>query len=743
MNHRRMRAWFLCLVMVFSLVGLCACGKEAPKPTEDVQQTTDPTVASGEALYRVAVVDGVGKPYTEKIIVKILQGEEQIAMLKVNAEGVVEKALPRGDYRLEIMSTDSGKHYYYDTASAVLTSEKTQLELVLSQQMGEGFESVNAPSVSTGEQLPFNAYYVSTGTTHVTVNSSDRNYFLFVPSKPGAYEISASGDAAIGVYGASVHFITGSSTYEMVDGKINFSVQSSMIGSGETGTTVFVLGLDVKDGVSDVLLNIVCTGEAEWSFTEQPWINYQPKNDITAFVLDDGVVLKQFDLTADGYELVLNPEDGCYHVGTADGPKVYVQLSEACYGISLMNMVGEIVYKDGVLMQTGTAPFRYSYDNGKEDFFKEDYTDAMREYVTARDKKTGVYPLNEDLYYMLPLGIQAMGWCRENTANFLFRDVDGVNLDIAWMFLLCYEDKEIPADPTDPSDPTTEPTEPSESEPTEPADCSHAYAVTSRKDATCVGKGSVEYTCSKCGDSYSQELPAVGHQFSDDKCSVCGAKNPEYTDKPTTIIHDNKDTPDEIGGILQFDATVQAGHLHYYNVYRVSGTYLTIAHKDAYVMYDGKVYEAKNGVVTVPGLQSEGMNSPVQLAIGNKGDKDATFKVVMAYPVGTQMNPHVLKIGKITTNVEEGNDQGVFYTYTATKSGVLTIRLDSVSSGAEAGVTMFNETTSQYVTLEENGNGSVSVAVAQGETVSIVIAALPDANYNYPAATIQTTATIS
>lgn len=166
-----------------------------------------------------------------------------------------------------------------------------------------------------------------------------------------------------------MHYITATSQYEMVDGKLGFSVQPGMIGAGETGTTVLVLGVDAKNGVSDLLLNIVRTGEAEWSFAEQLWMNYQPKNEIT-FVLESGISLKAFDLTAEGCELVLNSEDGYYHIGSADGPVVYVQLSEPCYGISLMSMVGEIVYKDGVLMQTGSAPFRYSYNNGPEDFFK-------------------------------------------------------------------------------------------------------------------------------------------------------------------------------------------------------------------------------------------------------------------------------------------------------------------------------------------------------------------------------------
>ena len=727
MSKKRFRALSLCVLMVLSLVLFCACENEEVKPTESVD--------SSELDYKVTVVDGSGAPYTEKIVVKFMQGEEQIAMIPVDADGVAQKVLPKGDYTVDIMSTDPDASYYFDRQAAVLSADSSSLELVLAKEMGQLFETVSVDDASS------DAYYVSEGTTHVSVADGDRNYFLFVPERAGTYEFWASDESTIGIYGGSVHFILPNSTHEMVDGKIQLSVQPSMIGSGETGTTVYVICVDVPEGTSDLMLNVFCTGGPGWSFTEEPWTNYVPKAEIQDFVLPEDVTLKKFDLTADSseYELVLSQTDGYYHLLTEDGPVVYVQLSEPMYGISMMNMVGEIVYQDGVLMQTGTAPFRYSYDNGQDDFFKEDYTDAMRQYVTARDKTTGVYPLNEDLYYMLPLGIESMGWCRKDTVNYLFHDLDGVNDEISWMFLLMHEDAPLSGNvtPTDPTD-STDPTDPDQTvEPTEPTACDHAYKQTSKTDATCTEKGTVGYTCTKCGETRSEQIDATGHRYSDGKCTECGSRDPDF------VIEDNKGEPIEIGGTLEFDAEVQAGHLKYYDVYRVSGTYLTISNKDAYVIYNGKTYEAKNGVVTVYGLQSNGMNDPVKLAIGNKGDKDATFKVVMAYPAGTQMNPHKLTLGAITTDVAAGNDQGVFYTFTATSSGVLTFTLESVSNGADAGITLFNETTSQYVTLEDSGNGSVSVDVEAGQTVSIIICTLPDADYNYPAATIKTTATFA
>ena len=43
--------------------------------------------------------------------------------------------------------------------------------------------------------------------------------------------------------------------------------------------------------------------------------------------------------------------------------------------------------------------------------------------------------------------------------------------------------------------------------------CSHTYAETDRLDATCTEAGTIEYTCSKCGDKYYDDIPALGHDY--------------------------------------------------------------------------------------------------------------------------------------------------------------------------------------------------------------------------------------
>ena len=50
----------------------------------------------------------------------------------------------------------------------------------------------------------------------------------------------------------------------------------------------------------------------------------------------------------------------------------------------------------------------------------------------------------------------------------------------------------------------------------------HNYVETERVDATCTEDGYVVYTCQYCGDSYTEVLEAIGHNYVDDTCENCG-----------------------------------------------------------------------------------------------------------------------------------------------------------------------------------------------------------------------------
>lgn len=738
MMNKRTKAWLLCMLMLCSVLALCACKDDkasdtpttAPQtqPSTEVTEpdTTGPSIAEGEALYKVTLVDGAGNPYTDRMIVTIMQNGEKVTMLRVNEQGTVEKVLPKGDYTVSVSSIDAEVSFYYDEASAVLSADKTEATIMLVNELGDSFQTIHATSPTLGEMLPYDAYSVSTGSTHVELTPDDRSFFLFVPTEPGTYEFSVTDDAAtIGIYGASVHFIQSVSVEEVIDNKITVSVNAGMIGEGNTGTTVYVIGLDSSEGAEDCILNIIRTGDPAWSITVEPWIEYSPEIEIKPYTLPEGIVFKTFDLSAatGAYDLVLNEDDGTYHLDSADGPRVFVQLSEAVYGISMKDMVGEIVYQDGVLIPTGTAPFRYFYDNGPDDFFKEEYTEAMRQYVTNRDQATGVYPLTKDLYYILPMGMKNIGWLRSDTVNYLFSEVNGFNPEIGWLFLCVYEDvsasvPQVPTDPTGPSEPA--PTEP---QPTQP---------TARP---------TEPTVKPTEPTVKPTEPTITEPTVTEPIPTEPAPEPP--------IEDNKDAPIMIGGTLEFEAEVKANHLVYYDLLRYNDTTLTIRSEDAYVVYKGNKYEPVNGVVQVPNLQVQYTNQPIQVAIGNKGTEDATFTVTFTYPLGHAMNPISLELGTFVTDVEEGDEQGLYYHYTAAADGTFTITLDDITAGVRAGITITCVTVKEdgleiprQVSFDEAEGNALSVDVKAGEKITVVISTLPKDN-KYPAATITTTASFS
>jgi hypothetical protein len=727
MMNKRVKAWLLCVLMLCSVLMLCACkgdeeksGEPTTAPSQPSTEATNPSTeatepstepaAPGNAFYKVTLIDGLGNPCGDKMLVTFMKDGQKVSMVKVDAHGVALKELPAGDYTVVVSSTNSELKFYYEAESATLTAEKTETEIVLVSEQGEVFQGINAYAPGGDEMLPYDAYAVGAGCTHVYLTAGDRSYFLFAPTEAGTYELSVNGDAAtLGIYGASVHFIQSSSTLDVVDNKITLSINSGMIGTGETGTTVYVIGLDSVNGAEDAVLNIIRTGDAAWTIEQEPWIPYNPKMPVSPFALEPGITLKEFDLTAstDAYNLVKDA-DGYYHLNSVDGPRVYVQLEEALYGISMLAMVGEIVFQDGELIPTGTAPFRYMYNNGKDDFFKEDYTDAMRKYVTNRCEYTGVYPLTEDLAYILPMGMKNIGWLREETSNFLFRDLEGFNEELGWLFLCVYEDVQAPPQPTEPSEPTqpkpTEPSEPTQPKPTKPTEPSEPTQPKPTEPA------------------------------------------------PQPPVEDNKDEPIEIGGVLEFDAAVQANHIVYYDLYKLNEATLIINNPNAYVIYNNKTYKAVNGVVTVPDLYVRYTNQPIKVAIGNEGTKNASFHVEFTYPEGHTNNPINVTMGSFTANVKANNEVGVNYQWIATADGTFTLTLDGITDGVNAAILVTRVETigegedamqiPHTITLDDTGSNTVSIQVKAGELVKINIGTQPKKN-KYPAATIEVTASFA
>lgn len=404
--------------LVMSLLAGCisvfaACGKDDAK--EESKTVT----------YKVSVVDALGNKYTSGVIAKFLQNNEQIAMQVCDANGVATKELDRGEYDVEISFTDGDEGYSYNKEGLKVSGDKNELEVVVAYA-----QSKEATSLYV-DNKEYEAYMVNNGCTDVQLNEG-RNYFLFKPTEAGTYEISiADGNVdSIGYYGAP-HYVQSASVTEVKDNKFTVSVRADMISTGDTGTTVLVIGIDKADNDSCVM-GVQRIGDPEYSLADEPWTVYEKTVELEKYTLPSGAKLGEFDLTAESYTLVFNETDGFYHLNSADGPLVLMRLGKdnnylACFKTILEN--------SGVT--------KYFFDEEGEFVKKETYSECLLEYIEYIDEESGTYPLTEDLKYIVTQRGDHEGWWDAEGNTYLFVDEEGfklqnINPDIAWLFMCCY-----------------------------------------------------------------------------------------------------------------------------------------------------------------------------------------------------------------------------------------------------------------------------------------------------------------
>ncbi len=399
---------------------LCGCtGNTTPSGSTG---STPPAATEGE--YTVSVVDANGEAYTSGVIVQILKDGEQVLMQPVNDQGKVSKVLPFGDYTVVLKFTSADDEYYYDESSLTLSAEKTQLQVQLIPYM-----SGTPLRVSDGKRES-DAYEVLQGSTYVTMEKGQRCYFLFAAKTAGTYRITTSDpNATVGVYGYTA-YIQANSIAPVENNVITLPIYASMVGA--TGmSNPYVIGIDAG-ALEGCVLTIERIGDPPYSIEEdEPWIIYKPTVELKPYVLPEGTI-QEFDLTADGYTLVFNETDGFYHLNTADGPLVLVRLySETKWLMSF----AEITSTTGIK--------KYFYDADGKFVKREDYTQCLKDYCEMSDEVEGVYPLTEDLKYILQNHGEHAGWWEVDGPGFLFRDENGnrlvgLNPEIAWLFACCY-----------------------------------------------------------------------------------------------------------------------------------------------------------------------------------------------------------------------------------------------------------------------------------------------------------------
>ncbi len=377
-----------------------------------IKLTEDQSVVPDKLLdYSVKVVFSDGKPCTVGSVLFESNGSQQ-AMIALNDFGIAKTKLKEGNYNASIAFA-SGDDYFYDKTSTKLNSANRDITVVVAPKISEDFITLYVG----------NAYKLSEGAYYAQTANNDVTYFAFTPTVSGLYRFELSSIIPkISYWGGNVDYIYNmTDNVDVTDNGFEINVKDVNLGS------TFIIGVEGTDGCVIITKRL---GDFIPDENDIPPVIYQPTVAPKPFSLNipNGQALIGFDITSatDAYSLVYNSADGYYHLGTANGAIVYVNLGENAPYISLKEVV------------SAANMGKSFYDENGRFIKREVYTDCVQAYASCIDETHGVYPLTDDLIYIIKSHGEYVGWWNSNSPSYILHGINNLNTNIGWMFALCY-----------------------------------------------------------------------------------------------------------------------------------------------------------------------------------------------------------------------------------------------------------------------------------------------------------------
>lgn len=400
----------------------------APEATLSITRQ-EIAVDEGMTRYTVTIEDYLGNDVGNVLVLYTQDGVISGYTLLPEDSNTATVDLTSGSYDITLYFLGDVA-YYYEETTAKLTEAAPDLTVLVAEPLNTEGESHYY--FGTLQSVPVGGTYLDTQTNALS-------FYSCLPTEQGVYYISVTDpDAVISYWGQS----------SFVPGELSETLEGYTTSGFSVSINTNALGRDIVVGITgteDTILSIVRTGDA---VEDIPYATYVPEVAPTQVSLGSGLKFTNVDLTrdTDDYTLVFNTGDGYYHLGSETGPVMYIQLTfnnedpDAAVApnyIHLYEMVGGIG-------NTGTG-FKGTYIDEEGNEVREDYTQAMLDFGANADPVYGVYPLTEDLAYIIQMGGIYQGWWdADNTkGNLLFTNDDGslnedINLELAWLFAGCY-----------------------------------------------------------------------------------------------------------------------------------------------------------------------------------------------------------------------------------------------------------------------------------------------------------------
>ena len=369
---------------------------ETEQPSQSEEQTTEPEPE--KLRYTVSVIGSDGSP-RQGAVVRFYQGEEQVTMVATAADGKANAELLPNTYTVVI---DNILGEQYETEHCTLTPEAPVLEVQLYGLPAAG-EEIYAYSPAADDYVAYQTGRIGEGEYWTALKSGDMTYLLFVASRGGVFRISADEQLALSIgYFGSTSFVLTESVVAEENNAILLEVYDDMVYN-----YAFVIGIMPEDGAPGACtLCVEYVGERMPTVDDMPWNDIMPQGELAQFTKPEGT-LKNFDISDVGLSVVYNENDGYYHVGSADG------------AVLMLNLENDSPYMDALTtvcsnMRLGV----YVYDEAGNVISKDSYNDLIWAYNKVADG--GYYPLDQTLADMMLAVGNYMGWYDASSPTSLF-----------------------------------------------------------------------------------------------------------------------------------------------------------------------------------------------------------------------------------------------------------------------------------------------------------------------------------
>ena len=381
----------------------------------------------------VWIVDGLGNPISD-IFVKVMQNGEQVKMYPYKGE-FLSMDLEIGTYQIVLDLSQLNGSYTFDESLCVLTPEKRSATIRLFRTVAE--EEKTSLFVGYPISADYPAYYIKEGATKVTLTPNDYTFFIFAPINAAIYTITYEDNSNLTIsYHGNTFFVQGT----------DLSADTSSISSLENGLAVSVYASELggeyvfavkSDSATSCILKIKNAGDPGTRITDEPW---------TPCLEDAEMVEKQLSTTLSGtyttidltdlsVKAVYNEADGYYHLGSKDGPIIFIDLTSDSQFVSSI--------------QTICANQRmgaYIYDVNGNLVEKRSYNELFIQYGMAAPGEDPIKdPIRIPLTKKLAEAIQTFGdknnwWNPTSDANIFTPALLGApyNQEYAWLLFCGY-----------------------------------------------------------------------------------------------------------------------------------------------------------------------------------------------------------------------------------------------------------------------------------------------------------------